>query len=95
VETASNFDRLLAEPGWGLVLELMLNKVNSTIVGATTPPENGETVLENALAKTIQVTRWDAQREMLDAVQGHIKMIRDERDRIVEERRFVEAGREP
>ena len=95
VEQATNLDRLLSEPGWKTILELMANKVNATIVGATTPPENGEGIVENALAKTIQITRWDAQRELLDAVQGHIKFVREERDRIEEERRFVEAGREP
>lgn len=90
IAQAERFDRLIAEPGWTDILSLMAERVNNSIVSATTPPENGEGVLENALAKTIQVTRWDAQRELLDAAQGHIKMIRQERDRIEEQRRMDE-----
>lgn len=70
----------------------MLEKVNASIIRATTPPEGTESVLENALAKTIQVTRWDAQRELMDTVQGHIKFVREERDRILEERNRIEHG---
>lgn len=72
----------------------MLEKVNTSILSATTPPEGGESVLENTLAKTIQVTRWDAQRELLDAAQGHIKFVREERDRIEEEQMRIEHGEE-
>jgi hypothetical protein len=90
VEEAERLDRLLAEPAWTEMLNLMAAKINATIVHATNPPENGEGVLENALAKTIQVTRWDAQRELLDAVQGHIKFVRGERDRILEEQRVMD-----
>jgi hypothetical protein len=93
---AERFDRLLAEPGWAEILALMAQRVDATIVGATTPPENGEGVFENAVAKTIQVTRWDAQRELMDMAQGHIRMILAERDRIKQERemeeRFAQRG---
>lgn len=90
VAEAEQYDRLIAEPGWKDVLQIMLDTVNASIIDATTPPENGETVLENALAKTIQVTRWDAQRALLDKVQGHIKFVRDERDRIRQEQDRME-----
>jgi hypothetical protein len=69
-------------------MRIMAERVNATIVAATTPAEHHETTLENALGKTIHVTRWDAQRELLDTVQGHIKMIREERDRIKEQQRL-------
>jgi hypothetical protein len=90
IAKAERFDRLLAEPGWVEILALMAERVNNSIIAATTPPENGEGVVENALAKTIQITRWDAQRELLDAAQGHIKMIREERDRLEEQKRMEE-----
>jgi len=90
IAQAGRFDRLLAEPGWTEILALMAERVNNSIIAATTPPENGEGVVENALAKTIQITRWDAQRELLDAAQGHIKMIRAERDRLEEQKRMAE-----
>lgn len=70
----------------------MAERVNTSITNATMPPEGGETVLENALAKTIQVTRWDAQRELLDLAQGHIKFVREERNRIELEERFHQAN---
>jgi len=85
VAQAERYDRLIAEPGWAEIMALMAEKINNSIVAATTPPENGEGVVENALAKTIQITRWDAQRELLDLALGHIKTIRDERDRLEEQ----------
>jgi hypothetical protein len=90
VAEAERYDRLISEPAWSEVLSLMADKINTTIIHATNPPENGEGVLANALAKTIQVTRWDAQRELLDTVQGHIKFVRGERDRILEEQKVMD-----
>jgi len=90
VAEAESYDRLISEPGWIKILALMAERVNNSIISATTPPENGEGVVENALAKTIQITRWDAQRELLDAAQGHIKMIREERDRLKEQKEMAE-----
>ncbi len=90
IAQAGRFDRLIAEPGWTEITALMAERVNNSIVSATTPPEHGEGVLENAVAKTIQITRWDAQRELLDLALGHIKMVRAERDRLEEQKRMAD-----
>ena len=84
IDLARQFDTLVKVPGWLRVLEFGAERVNRELSdAATTKPEQFR-------LKTNRVVRWDAQRELLDAMQAHVDTTMAERDRILENRRLEE-----
>lgn len=85
IAQASRFDELVTLPAWNEVLEHAVARVNDEILEATKPPTE-EFYLDWPEIQKIHVVRWNAQREIVDAIQALVADIRKERDRILQER---------
>jgi hypothetical protein len=89
----------LGEAGFGDIRKELIAKINSTIAEATAKPE-GESHHAWAQDQVIIVTRWNAMRELFDAMEAFIADTKAERDRIQEMQREEEQlqwlqGRQP
>lgn len=92
VAQAIRFDALVVLPGWMEVLEHAAARVNSEIVEATKEPAE-EYFIDWPERQRIHMIRWNAMREMVDALQALVDDTRKERDRILNERELENAGR--
>lgn len=82
---ALRFDELSRLPAWKEVLELVVDRVNSEIIKATNqPPE--EYFVDWPEVQRIHVIRWNAMREIVDAMRSYVDSALQERDRILKER---------
>lgn len=73
----------MAEPGYDLLIDLIVNRVNDEILEATKHEEEPE-------KQRIHVIRWNAMRTLVDDIQNDISQTRQERDRILSMRREEE-----
>jgi hypothetical protein len=86
IDAAEEFDRLTAFPAWIKALRYMAEEVNGTLVEATKHEGDPSIMMW-------EVVRWNAKRQLLDNLQGMIQSTLAERDRIVEEYKEIENGR--
>ena len=84
VALAEKFDQL-ASAGYESILGVLTEKVNSEIAEATRTPLEPET-------QRVHVIRWNAMRELLDAMVNHINDTMARRDEIQQEQRRMQVG---
>ena len=81
---AEKFDQL-PTAGYDSILQVLTEKVNGEIAEATRTPLEPET-------QRVHVIRWNAMRELLDAMVNHVNDTMNRRDEIKQEERKAEAG---
>jgi hypothetical protein len=85
VEEAIEFDRLTSLPAWEKVLRFAGENVNGELIEATKLKHDAEKM-------RLQVVMWNAKRDLLDSIIGHIDAVQRERDRIVDEIKEMTDG---
>ena len=85
VALGDQFDSLRSA-GYENILQVLTEKVNAEIAEATRSPLEPE-------AQRIHVIRWNAMRELLDALVNHVNDTMNRRDEIEKEQRVMDAER--
>jgi hypothetical protein len=86
IDRAERFDRLTRDPAWLEVLAFLAQRVNGTLIEATSHKYDTAKMMW-------EVVRWDSKRELLDDLQAHVNSTLEERDRIVSDiKEIQDAG---
>lgn len=86
VSLAGELDGVVAQSGWGKILDHAAERINVEIAKARRIPDD-------PIQQQNIVVRWDAMATLLDEIQDFVERNRKERDRILEMRREEEYGK--
>lgn len=86
IDLAEEFDRLQSLSGWEKVARFMAAEVNGTLTEATRHEFD-------PTKQAILVNQWNAKRSLLDKTIAYMESAQRERDRIVEEYKEMQNGR--